>query len=302
MLIKIILALAIACMFMGGIGAAGGITGLKTAIADKQIVSNSAMLDKAIINWYTSHDYELPESLSKDMLAIMGLHDIDLSKFTYTKLSDNKFRLVANLSGKKIETSVNSDRDLPLKPVSDVPSSSGSSSTSTPSTPDTGNTGGSGNSGTTTPDSGNTGDSGNSGGSSGGASGGTSGGSGTTTPDTGNSGNSSSGSVNGSNIAPNTFGLSCMESDGNPAKAETTVDFGEDGAEYIVTLYHVLPGGENDGSPDIVSRSLKLSGKVTFLLEKDGPASLYNKTTNEYILGYNGFSHSSYWVTFSKKS
>lgn len=298
MLVKIILALAIACMFMGGIGAAGGITGLKTAIADKQIVSNSAMLDKAIINWYTSHDYELPESLSKDMLAIMGLHDIDLSKFTYTKLSDNKFRLVANLSGKKTETSVNSDRDLPLKPVSDVPSSSGSSSTSTPSTPDTGNTGGSGNSGTATPDSGNTGDSGNSGSSSGG----TSGGSSTTTPDTGDSGNSSSGSVNGSNIAPNTFGLSCMEEDGNPAKAETTVDFGEDGAEYIVTLYHVLSGGENDGSPDIVSRSLKLSVKVTFLLYKDGPASLYNKTTNEYILGYDGFSHSSYWVEFSKKS
>lgn len=298
MLVKIILALAIACMFMGGIGAAGGITGLKTAIADKQIVSNSAMLDKAIINWYTSHDYELPESLSKDMLAIMGLHDIDLSKFTYTKLSDNKFRLVANLSGKKTETSVNSDRDLPLKPVSNVPSSSGSSSTSTPSTPDTGNTGGSGNSGTTTPDSGNTGDSGNSGSSSGG----TSGGSSTTTPDTGDSGNSSSGSVNGSNIAPNTFGLSCMEEDGNPAKAEITVDFGEDGAEYIVTLYHVLSGGENDGSPDIVSRSLKLSGKVTFLLYKDGPASLYNKTTNEYILGYDGFSHSSYWVEFSKKS
>ena len=125
MLVKIILALAIACMFMGGLGSAGGITGLKTAIADKQIVSNSAMLDKAIINWYTSHDYELPESLSKDMLDIMGLYDIDLSKFTYTKLSDNKFRLVAKLSGKKTETSVNSDRDLPLKPV-ETPSSSGS--------------------------------------------------------------------------------------------------------------------------------------------------------------------------------
>lgn len=301
MLVKIILALAIACMFMGGIGAAGGITGLKTAIADKQIVSNSAMLDKAIINWYTSHDYELPESLSKDMLAIMGLHDIDLSKFTYTKLSDNKFRLVANLSGKKKENSVNSDRDLPLKPAVDAPPSS-SGGSSTPSTPDTDNTGGSGNSGTTTPDSGNTGDSGNSGSSSGGTSGGTSGGSSTTTPDTGDNGNSSSGSVNGSNIAPNTFGLSCMEEDGNPAKAEITVDFGEDGAEYIVTLYHVLSGGENDGSPDIVSRSLKLSGKVTFLLYKDGPASLYNETTNEYILGYDGFSHSSYWVEFSKKS
>lgn len=300
MLIKIILALAIACMFMGGIGAAGGITGLKTAIADKQIVSNSAMLDKAIVNWYTSHDYELPESLSKDMLAIMGLHDIDLSKFTYTKLSDNKFRLVANLSGKKKENSVNSDRDLPLKPAVDAPPSS-SGGSSTPSTPDTGNTGGSGNSGTTTPDSGNTGDSGNSGGSSGGTSGG-SGGSGTTTPDTGDSGSSSSGSVSGSNIAPDTFGLSCMENAGNPATDETTIDFGKDGAEYIVTFYHVLPGGENYGSPDSVSRSLKLSGKVTFLLYKDGPASLYNKTTNEYILGYDGFSHSSYWVEFSKKS
>lgn len=121
MLVRIILALVIACMFMGGLGAAGGITGLKTAIADKQIVSNGAMLDKAIINWYTSHDYKLPESLSKDMLAIMGLHDIDLSKFTYTKLSDNKFRLVANLSGKKKENSVNSDRDLPLKPAVDAP-------------------------------------------------------------------------------------------------------------------------------------------------------------------------------------
>lgn len=125
MLVRIILALVIACMFMGGLGAAGGIMGLKTAIADKQIISNSAMLDKAIINWYTSHDYELPESLSKEMLAIMGLYDIDLSKFTYTKLSDNKFRLIATLSDKKTTVSVNSDRDLPLKPV-ETPSSSGS--------------------------------------------------------------------------------------------------------------------------------------------------------------------------------
>lgn len=190
MLVRIILALAIACMFMGGIGAAGGITGLKTAIADKQIVSNSAMLDKAIINWYTSHDYELPESLSKDMLAIMGLHDIDLSKFTYTKLSDNKFRLVANLSGKKTETSVNSNRDLPLKPSEDAPSNIGgvnSGSTTSPGTeskPD-GSTGS-----TTTPD---TGESGGSSGGSGTTLGG--GSSSTTTPDS-----SENGSSGGSNI------------------------------------------------------------------------------------------------------
>ena len=78
-----------------------------------------------VYGWIRCCRRQLPESLSKDMLAIMGLYDIDLSKFTYTKLSDNKFRLIAKLSGKKTEASVNSDRDLPLKPV-ETPSSSGS--------------------------------------------------------------------------------------------------------------------------------------------------------------------------------
>lgn len=140
MLIKIILALVIVVMFLGGIGAAGSITGLKTAIADKQLTTSSALLDKAIVNWYTTHDYELPASLSQEMLNIMGLHDIDLSKFTYTKLADNKFRLVAALSGKS-ENSINSDKELPLKastpPLISSSSGSGSSSGDTPADNDT---------------------------------------------------------------------------------------------------------------------------------------------------------------------
>lgn len=299
MLIKIILALAIACMFMGGIGAAGGITGLKTAIADKQTVSNSAMLDKAIVNWYTAHDYELPESLSKEMLAIMGLHDIDLSKFTYTKLSDNKFRLVANLSGKKTETSINSNRDLPLKPSQNAPSNIGgvnngsTSSSGTEAKPD-----GSTNGGTTVPD---TGESGSSSGGSGTTVGGGSGS--TTTPDSSESGGSSStNSPSGDKVtAPDAFGLECLEKDGNPATSETTVDFGN-GAEYIITLYHVLPAHENEDNPDTVSCVAFLSGKMTFALYKNDSASLYDKTNNKCLLDISGFAHSSYWVTFEKKS
>lgn len=301
MLIKIILALAIACMFMGGIGAAGGITGLKTAIADKQTVSNSAMLDKAIVNWYTSHDYELPESLSNDMLAIMGLHDIDLSKFTYTKLSDNKFRLIAKLSGKKTETSINSNRDLPLKPSQDAPSNIGgvnSGSTTSPGTeskPD-----GSTNGGTTVPD---TGESGGSTDGSGTTVGGGSGS--TTTPDSSESESESSGGTNSPSgdkvTAPDAFGLECLEQDGNPISSETTVDFGN-GAEYIITLYHVLPAHENEDNPDTVSCVAFLSGKMTFALYKNDSASLYDKTNNKCLLNISGFAHSSYWVTFEKKS
>ena len=199
MLIKIILALAIAVMFMGGIGAAGGITGFKTAIADKQLTSSSALLDKAIVNWYTTHDYELPDSITQDMLNIMGLHDIDLSKFTYTKLADNKFRLVAALSTKR-ENSINSDRELPLKPEQDTPSagssSSGSSSSGGTTTPGTGDN----NNGTTTPDNSNNSDGDNTGGSTSGGS--TGGDSGTSTPDNGSTGDSgNNGNVSGSTVA-----------------------------------------------------------------------------------------------------
>lgn len=292
MLVRIILALVIACMFMGGLGAAGSITGLKTAIADKQIVSNSAMLDKAIVSWYTSHDYELPESLSKDMLAIMGLYDIDLSKFTYTKLSDNKFRLIATLSGKKTEASVNSDRDLPLKPAEDVPSSSGSSS-SGGSTGDTSGTGGSiggSTGGTSTPD---TGDSGSSGGSTGESSSGSSSGTGgsTSTPDTGDNGSSGGSNIVIGNISD---GMKLVKSSGS---IETTFDFG-DGANYVIELNSFFKR----------TCTKFLQGHVTFKLSYNiatDEVSLSNVTTGEVLLSYsNPFNAflSSFTVTFTKNS
>ena len=92
-----------------------------------------------------------------------------------------------------------------------------------------------------------------------------------------------------------------MEEDGNPAQDECSYDFGE-GAEYIITLYHVSPTHDNEDNPDEVSCSVFLSGKMTFVLEKDAQAYLYDKNTNKCLLSYNGFSHSSYWVTFTKKS
>lgn len=284
MLVKIILALVIACMFMGGLGVAGGITGLRTAIADKQIVSNSAMLDKAIINWYTAHDYELPESLSKEMLSIMGLRDIDLSKFTYTKLSDNKFRLVANLSGKKTENSVNSDRDLPLKPSQDAPSNIGgvnSGSTTSPGTeskPD-----GSTNGSTTTPD---TGESGGSSGGSGSTAGGGSGS--TTTPDS-----SESGSSGGSNIVTGNIGdgMVLVRSNGS---IESTFDFG-DGANYIIKL----------NNSDNAMCTKFLEGFVTFKLSYIGHRyNLVNMTTGESLLNFKsgGLGGLVCRVTFTKVS
>ena len=99
---------------------------------------------------------------------------------------------------------------------------------------------------TTTPDSG------ESGGSSGGSGSTVGGGSGsTTTLDSSESGGSSGiNSPSGDKVtAPDAFGLECLEKDGNPATSETTVDFGN-GAEYIITLYHVLPAHENEDNPD----------------------------------------------------
>lgn len=157
---------------------------------------------------------------------------------------------------------------------------------------------GSTNGSTTTPD---TGESGGSSGGSGSTAGGGSGS--TTTPDSSESG--SSGGTNSpsgdSVIAPSVFGLECLEEHGNPATDETSVDFGN-GAEYIVTLYHVLPAHENEDNPDTVSCKAFFSGKITFALYKNDSASLYDETNNKCLLDISGFAHSSYWVTFEKKS
>ena len=114
MFIRVILALALAIMLFSGSGLSGfGISSFKSSISDKELETSTAILDKAIISWYTNHSGVVPDVISADMIKIMGLEDMDVSKFTYTKLADNKFSLVVQLSGNRTLSSANSNKDLP---------------------------------------------------------------------------------------------------------------------------------------------------------------------------------------------
>ena len=114
MFIKIILAICLMIMLFGGSTLSGfSINSFKTSAQDKEIEANTTILDKAIVSWYCNHSGEVPSSLSSDMIKMMGLEDMDVSHFTYTKVSDNTFTLTANLSNKKKITSANSNKALP---------------------------------------------------------------------------------------------------------------------------------------------------------------------------------------------
>ena len=105
MLVRVILALALAIMLFGGSGLSGfGLNSFKNSIKDKELETSTALLDKSIV---------VPEAITTDMIKIMGLEDMDVSQFTYHKLADNKFTLTVKLSGNKTLTSANSNKDLP---------------------------------------------------------------------------------------------------------------------------------------------------------------------------------------------
>lgn len=114
MLTRVILALALAIMLFSGSGINGfSISSFKSSIHDKEVETSTAILDKAIVSWYTNHSGVVPDNISADMIKIMGLEDMDVTMFTYTKVADNQFRLVAQLSNNKTLTSANSNRALP---------------------------------------------------------------------------------------------------------------------------------------------------------------------------------------------
>lgn len=123
MLIRVILALALAVMLFSGSGLSGfSIASFKSSISDKELETSTAILDKAIISWYTNHSGVIPDNISADMIKIMGLEDMDVSKFTYNKLAANRFTLTVQLSDKTL-SSANSNKDLPeLASYSTTPS------------------------------------------------------------------------------------------------------------------------------------------------------------------------------------
>lgn len=114
MFVRILLAMALAVMLFAGSGIDGfSIKSLRSSISDKEIETNTVILDSAIVSWYCHHSGVVPEDLSSDMIQIMGLEDMDVSMFTYKKTADDQFTLTAKLSNKKTLTSPNSNKSLP---------------------------------------------------------------------------------------------------------------------------------------------------------------------------------------------
>ena len=113
MLYRLLIALILIIILMstGGLDSAG-IKSMKSSVVDKEIEATTAVLDKAIIAWYTSHGGEVPDALDKNVLVIMGLENADLSSFTYTKVADNQFTLTAKLSDDSRINSPNSNKPL----------------------------------------------------------------------------------------------------------------------------------------------------------------------------------------------
>ena len=67
---------------------------LKTAAQDKFYRVELSVLDSAIVAYHSTHDSTLPASLSADVLKQLDVSGIDISKYTYKKLTNNKFELV----------------------------------------------------------------------------------------------------------------------------------------------------------------------------------------------------------------
>lgn len=109
-LLKAIIILFLVTLLISG-NTSGISRSYKDSVSDKELQSMSIILDSAILKYYTSHS-ELPEYIDNNMLHIMGLSDYDLSKFTYQKITDNKFILTAELSN-QTWTSSYSNKELP---------------------------------------------------------------------------------------------------------------------------------------------------------------------------------------------
>lgn len=114
MFVRLLLAMVLAVMFFAGSGIDGfSIKSLRSSISDKEIETNTVILDSAIVSWYCNHSGVVPDHIDVNVIKIMGLEDMDVNNLTYTKIADNKFTLAATLSNKSKLYSANSNKDLP---------------------------------------------------------------------------------------------------------------------------------------------------------------------------------------------
>lgn len=115
MLIKLLIALIITITMFSYTGGSGSNT-MKNSVNDHTITTNSTILDNAIVAYYCNHHGALPDKLDTDTLIVMGMEDMDLSSFTYNKISNRRFRLVSKLSNGKTSISAHSNIDLVVSP------------------------------------------------------------------------------------------------------------------------------------------------------------------------------------------
>ena len=66
---------------------------MKSKISEKVDLGQLAMIDNALVSYFVSNGYNLPDNLDKDFLKKVGLVNIDLTKFEYEKSAVNKFLL-----------------------------------------------------------------------------------------------------------------------------------------------------------------------------------------------------------------
>lgn len=89
----------------------------KNTVTDKQIEGMTVILDRALVAYYTNHAGELPTNLDDDVLLIMGLEDmVNLDYFTYTRTSDNTFRLEAKLSTGNVQSAHSGEALVIIEP------------------------------------------------------------------------------------------------------------------------------------------------------------------------------------------
>lgn len=89
----------------------------KNSVSDKEIETMSVILDRSIVSYYTNHFGELPPALNDDVIKIMGLEDmVNLDYFTYTRTSDNTFRLEAKLSTSNVQSAHSGEALVIIEP------------------------------------------------------------------------------------------------------------------------------------------------------------------------------------------
>ena len=71
---------------------------LKNSALEKVDIAALSVVDNALVVYHAAHGYKLPDSLSESALKDLGISMIDISKYDYIKVSDDKFVLSCNLN------------------------------------------------------------------------------------------------------------------------------------------------------------------------------------------------------------